>query len=44
MLNWMHREAREGFNVGVSVMEAVDVFVHGRNMDKSSGKKPLIQN
>ena len=35
MLQGMHAESGEGFNVGVPVMEAVDVLVHGRDVDKS---------
>ena len=36
MLQGMHGEAGEGLNVCVPVMDAVDVFVHGGNVDKSA--------
>ena len=35
MFQGMHAKARKGFNVGVPVMEAVDVLVHGGDMDES---------
>lgn len=35
MLNGVHAEAREWLNVGVPVVKAVDVLVHGRDVDKS---------
>ena len=36
VLQGMHGEAGEGLNVCVSVVDAVDVFVHGGNVDKSA--------
>ena len=38
MLDGMHWEASERLNVCVSVVEAVDVFVHGGDVDKSEIK------
>ena len=35
VLQGMHAESGEGFNVSVPVMEAVDVLVHGGDVDKS---------
>ena len=35
MFNGVHAEAREWLNVGVPVVEAVDVLIHGRDVDKS---------
>ena len=35
MFNGVHAEAREWLNVGVPVVEAVDVLVHGGDVDKS---------
>ena len=36
VLQGMHGEAGEGLNVCVPVVDAVDVFVHGGNVDKSA--------
>ena len=35
VLQGMHAESGEGLNVGVPVMKAVDVLVHGGDVDKS---------
>ena len=37
----MHAESGEGLNVGIPVVEAVDVLVHGGNMDKSEAIKVI---
>ena len=39
MLQGVHGEASEGLNVGVPVVEAVDVLVHGGDVDKSEAIK-----
>ena len=36
VLQRMHGEASEGLDVGVPVVDAVDVLVHGGNVDKSA--------
>ena len=41
MLQGMHAQAGEGLNVGVPVVEAVDVLVHGGDMDKSDAIKVI---
>ena len=35
MLQRMHGEAGKGLNVSIPVVDAVDVLVHGGNVDKS---------
>ena len=35
VLQGMHAETREGFNVRVAVVQAVDVFVESRDVDES---------
>ena len=35
MLDGMHAQSGERLNVGVPVVEAVDVLVHGGDVDKS---------
>ena len=34
VLHWVHAEPGERFNVSVAVVQAVDVLVHRRNVDK----------
>ena len=41
MLQGMHAESGEGLNVGIPVVEAVDVLVHGGDMDKSEAIKVI---
>ena len=41
MFNGVHAEAREWLNVGVPVVEAVDVLIHGRDVDKSKALQLL---
>ena len=36
MLQRMHGEAGKGLNVSIPVVDAVDVLVHCRNVDKSA--------
>ena len=36
MLQGMHGEASEGLYIRVPVVNAVDVFIHGGNVDKSA--------
>ena len=35
VLQGMHAETREGFNIRVAVVQAVDVFVESRDVDES---------
>ena len=37
VLQGVHAQPRERFNVGVAVVEAVDVFVESRDVDESAG-------
>ena len=41
VLQRMHGEASEGLDVGVPVVDAVDVLVHGGNVDKSETIKVI---
>ena len=41
MLQGMHAESGEGLNVGIPVVEAVDVLVHGGDVDKSEAIKVI---
>ena len=36
VLQGMHAQSREGFNVRVAVVETVDVFVQSRDVDESA--------
>ncbi len=42
MLNGVHAEAREWLNVRVPVVKAVDVLVHGVDVDKSKALQLLF--
>ena len=38
----MHRKAREGFNICISMVQTVDVLVHSRYMNKSETNRLVV--
>ena len=44
MLHWMHAQSGKRFNVSVTMVQGMDVLVHGFDMDKPKTGSFLAQN